>query len=274
MARSCWACGQQNDGGSTHCVNPACGLPLTPAEPDTTVIPTRPCYLRMLALPAGITMVIVLAAAHALMSPLTGPLSADKAGSSPAPLSPSAPPSAPPSAATTGVTPTAGPVTLPLPGHTTTTRPSAPPPPAHEHTGGPVSGAYHMKSLNGGCFDIGYTSDQTPMVAQKPCSSGGPMIRFELAALGSARYRMTAVPQRGINAGQALCVSSAGKDRTLVLDRCQTARADQVLDFVETTEDWYQIQVGGVCVTAMGPDARTSACGNSQAQRFTFTPIH
>lgn len=274
MARSCWACGQQNDGGSTHCVNPACGLPLSPAAPegsDTSGIPARPCYLRMLALPAGITMVIVLAAVHALMASPGGSLSPSQADNVPVPLS------APPPAATSGPqpSPSVGPVVLPLPGGSVTVRPSGPPvptPSAHVHADGPVSGGYYMKSLNGGCFEVGYTTSQTPMVAQKSCTSGVPMGRFDLEALGGGRYRMTAVPQRGINAGQPLCLSSGGSDKMMVLTECEATSAEQVFLFVETGDEWYQIQVTGGCVQAMGRDARTKACGSSQAQRFTFTP--
>jgi len=272
MARSCWACGQQNDGGTAHCVNPACGLPLTPAEaaaPDTPVLPTRPCYLRMLALPAGITMVIVLAAVHALMAPLHGSLSPEQAANT----GPTPPASH--RAVAGGPSPPDNPA-FPLPSRTgTTTRPSGPPvpsPPAHVHDG-PVSGAYAMKSLTDGCFDIGYTSTQAPMVAQRPCSSTGPVGRFDLQALGDGRYRITAIPQRGIEAGQALCVSPAGIDKIIMFDGCETERADQILVFTETGNDIYQIQVNGGCVTAMGREARTRACGSSQAQRFTFTPI-
>lgn len=276
MARSCWACGQQNDGGSTHCVNPACGLPLSPAhnEPaDTSVMPSRPCYVRMLALPAGITMVIVLAAVHALMAPLHGQMSPGHAGST------LTQPAASPTAATAGPqpSPSGGPVNLALPGGSVSVRPSGPPVPTpsiHVHADGPAPGAYQMRSLNGGCFDVGYTPDQTPMVAQKSCSAGATLGRFDLEALGGGHYRMTAVPQRGINAGQPLCVSSAGSDRMMVLAGCETTSSEQVFLFVETSDEWYQIQVTGGCVQAMGRDARTKACGSSQAQRFTFTPVN
>jgi len=223
----------------------------------------------MLALPAGITMVIVLAAVHALMAPLHG-LSADKAGGGVSPLPAHSPP------ATAQPTPTDGAVIFPLPDHGTAhpSRPPGPTPPAHQDHDGPVSGPYYMKSFNGGCFDIGYTTNQTPMVAQRPCSTSPPMARFDLQALGEGRYRMSAVAQRGITAGQALCLSSAGSDRMMVFDGCETTRADQLMTFVETSEEWYQIQVPGGCVTAMGHDARTKACANSQAQLFTFTPIN
>lgn len=274
MAHSCWACGQQNDGGFTHCVNPACGLPLSPARPappDTSVMRTRPCYLRMLVLPVGITMVIILAAVHALMAQVHGPLQTDHANSQLTPLM-----SAPPTAAGPAVSPT-GPVAFPLPSQVPAGRPPAgaphPGPSVFTVDEGPASGPYHMRSLSGGCFDIGYTSTgQTPMFTQKPCSPDTATVRFELEALGSGRYRMTAVPQRGITAGQALCVSSAGTDRMVVLDGCASTRDDQVVQFVETAKDWYQLWVDGGCVTATGRDARTRACGSSQAQRFTFTP--
>jgi len=274
MARSCWACGQQNDGGSTHCVNPACGLPLSPDQPgaaDTSIVHTRPCYIRMLALPATITMVIVLAAVHALVASKDGLLTADSTSSS---LRPRSTPSATP---LPGPTDSGAPVNFPLPLSNGTAKPSGPPVPtasAHEHADGPVSGAYHMKSLSGGCFDIGYTSDQTPMVAQRSCTTNPPLGRFVLETLGEGRYRITAVPQRGITAGLPLCMSSPGQDLMVVLDGCEQARDDQILLFVEITEDWYQIKVGDGCVTAMGRDTRTKACGSSQTQRFTFIPIN
>jgi len=214
--------------------------------------------------------VIVLAAVHALVAPLHG-LSSNRAKNQ------GPPPAAPPAAtATASPAPADAPVVFPLPSLTGTARPSgpaAPTPSAHAHDG-PVSGAYTMRSLNGGCFDIGYTSTQTPMVAQQPCSPSTPMGRFDLQALGDGQYRITAIPQRGIEAGMALCVSPTGADRMVVLDGCETSRTDQVLHFIETSEDWYQIQVPGGCVTAMGRDARTKACGSSQTQRFTFTPIN
>lgn len=273
MARSCWACGQQSDAGATYCANPVCGLPLIPDQPgapDTSAVYTRPCYIRMLALPATITMVIVLAAVHALVAPKHGLLSADNDDEPKAASSLSATPLPDP-------TGTDAPVNFPLPSSNGTAKPNGPPAPTattHAHTDGPVSGAYRMRSLSGSCFDIGYTSDQTPMITQRSCTTSPPPGRFDLEALGDGRYRITAVPQRGITAGLPLCVSSQGQDLMVVLDGCEPTRTDQVMLFVETSEDWYQIKIGGGCVTAMSRDTRTKTCGTSQAQRFTFIPIN
>jgi hypothetical protein len=232
--------------------------------------------MRMLVLPAGITMVIILAAVHALMAQVHGPLNPDRAGSRHSPLT-SPPPVA---AAGPAGSPTPGPVVFPLPdqlpaGRPPGREPQPSGPPAAVAGDGPASGPYHMRSLSGGCFDIGYSpASPMPIFTQLPCSATATMVRFELEALGSGRYRMTAVPRRGVNAGQSLCVSSAGADRMVVLDGCVPSRDDQVVQLVETSKDWYELWVDGGCVTAAGREARTHACGSSQAQRFTFTPVN
>src|SRR5687767_14707649 len=144
MARSCWACGQQNDGSFTQCVNPVCGLPLNhdrPGVPDTSIVPARPCFVRIYALPATITMVIVLAAVHALIAPKHGLMSSEDATGSPAQrASVQATPHP-------GPTDPGGPVTFPLPWPHGTGKPTGPAgstAPPQPGAGGPEPGTYQV----------------------------------------------------------------------------------------------------------------------------------